>query len=54
MAAKTTIVQADSLVSAGDIDPEVVVTPGIYVNRLVAVGEPLQESAMVASDVSYP
>jgi 3-oxoadipate CoA-transferase alpha subunit len=54
MAAKTTIVQADSLVSAGDIDPEVVVTPGIFVNRLVSVSEPLQESAMVASDVSYP
>ncbi|MCH8248837.1 MAG: 3-oxoacid CoA-transferase subunit A [Proteobacteria bacterium] len=54
MAAKTTIVQADSIVAAGDIDPEVVVTPAVFVNRMVEVGEPLQESAMVASSVSYP
>lgn len=53
-AAKTTIVQADSIVAAGDIDPEVVVTPAVFVNRMVEVGEPLQESAMVASSVSYP
>ena len=54
MAAKMTIVQADSIVAAGDIDPEVVVTPAVFVNRVVAVSEPLQESAMVASSVSYP
>ncbi len=54
MAAKTTIVQADTIVAAGDIDPEVVVTPGVFVNRIVAVSEPLQESAMVAASVSYP
>lgn len=53
-AAKTTIVQADSIVAAGEIDPEVVVTPAVFVNRMVEVGEPLQESAMVASSVSYP
>lgn len=54
MAAKTTIVQADSIVAAGDIDPEVVITPAVFVNRVVAVNDPLQESAMVASSVSYP
>lgn len=54
IAAKTTIVQADSIVAAGDIDPEVVVTPAVFVNRVVAVSEPLQESAMVASSASYP
>ena len=54
MAAKTTIVQADSIVAAGDIDPEVVITPAVFVNRVVVVSEPLQESAMVASSVNYP
>ncbi len=54
MAAKTTIVQADSIVAAGDIDPEVVITPAVFVNRVVVVNDPLQESAMVASSVSYP
>jgi 3-oxoadipate CoA-transferase alpha subunit len=34
-AATTTVVQVDSIVPAGDIDPETVVTPGIYVDRVV-------------------
>jgi len=54
MAAKTTIVQADSIVAAGDIDPEVVVTPGVFVDRIVEISEPLQESALVAADAGYP
>lgn len=35
MAAKLTIVQAEEIVALGEIDPEVVVTPGIFVNRVV-------------------
>lgn len=38
-AAKTTIVQVDEIVELGTLDPENIVTPGIYVNRVVAVGE---------------
>ncbi len=38
-AATTTIVQVDELVPLGDLDPEAVVTPGIFVDRVVAVGE---------------
>lgn len=34
-AAATSIVQVNSLVQVGDIDPEVVVTPGIFVDRIV-------------------
>jgi 3-oxoadipate CoA-transferase, alpha subunit len=34
-AAATTVVQVDSLVESGQIDPEVVVTPGIFVDRVV-------------------
>ena len=36
-AATTTIVQVHELVPVGGIDPEVVVTPGIYVDRVVVV-----------------
>ncbi len=36
-AAATTVVQVGEVVEAGGIDPEVVVTPGIYVDRIVAV-----------------
>ncbi len=34
-AATTTVVQVDRVVPAGEIDPETVVTPGIYVDRVV-------------------
>lgn len=37
MAAKTTIVQVSEVVALGDIDPEVVVTPGIFVQRVVEI-----------------
>ncbi|MBZ4488342.1 3-oxoacid CoA-transferase subunit A [Microbacterium sp. cx-55] len=37
-AATTTIVQVDEVVPLGELDPETVVTPGIFVDRLVAVG----------------
>ncbi|HEX8414038.1 MAG TPA: 3-oxoacid CoA-transferase subunit A [Sphingomicrobium sp.] len=35
MAAKCTVVQVDRIVALGEIDPEIVVTPGIFVKRLV-------------------
>ena len=38
-AATTTIVQVDEIVELGALDPEAVVTPGLYVDRVVAVGE---------------
>lgn len=38
-AATTTVVQVDEFVELGAIDPESVVTPGIFVDRVVAVGE---------------
>jgi 3-oxoadipate CoA-transferase alpha subunit len=37
-AARTTIVQVDHLVETGALDPEAVVTPSIFVDRVVAVG----------------
>ena len=54
MAAKTTIVQAGQLVAAGELDPECVVTPGIFVDRVVAVANPAYESVLVAAGESYP
>ena len=38
-AATTTIAQVDEIVPLGALDPEAVVTPGIFVDRVVAVGE---------------
>jgi 3-oxoadipate CoA-transferase alpha subunit len=35
MAAKTTVVQVDKIVPLGSIPPEQVITPGIFVQRVV-------------------
>ena len=36
MAAKVTIVEVERVVAAGELDPEIIVTPGIFVDRVVA------------------
>ncbi len=41
MAAKITIAEVDEIVEPGDIDPEVIITPGIFVNRIIKVKEDL-------------
>jgi 3-oxoadipate CoA-transferase alpha subunit len=53
-AAEKTIVQAKKLVELGDIDPECVVTPGIFVKRVVEVSNPADESKLVAENRRYP
>lgn len=53
-AAKTTIVQAKQLVEVGQIDPECVVTPGIFVHRVVEISNPEDESKLVAEERRYP
>lgn len=54
MAARLTIVQVREIVEAGGIDPERVVTPGIFVDRVVTVANPAHESALVAQGAAYP
>ncbi|MCC5878014.1 MAG: 3-oxoacid CoA-transferase subunit A [Candidatus Sumerlaeia bacterium] len=53
-AAETAIVQVREVVEVGEIDPECVVTPGIFVSRVVTVASPEQESALVAAGSVYP
>jgi len=52
MASQTTIAEVDDIVEVGEIDPEHVVTPGIFVDRIVKVpegglGSPEQVKALV-------
>ena len=54
MAADVTIVQAASVLEPGEIDPEIVVTPGIFVDRVVEIADPAYESELIAAGVSYP
>jgi 3-oxoadipate CoA-transferase alpha subunit len=45
MAAKCTVVQVRDAVELGTLDPETVVTPGIFVQRVVKVAPPLRKAA---------
>ncbi|WP_293853590.1 3-oxoacid CoA-transferase subunit A [uncultured Alsobacter sp.] len=47
MAAAVTIVQASKIVPPGGIDPEHVITPGIFVQRVVEVPNPQQEETLL-------
>ncbi len=47
MAAAATIAQVSELVAPGGIDPEQVITPGIFVNHVVQVENPQQEEILI-------
>jgi 3-oxoadipate CoA-transferase alpha subunit len=53
MAATTTIVQAKKLVDRGGISPEHIVTPGIFVNRVVEVADAVHEDVLIADGRRY-
>jgi len=53
-AATTTVVQAAAVVAPGALDPEVIVTPGIFVNRVVEIAAPAHESELIESGATYP
>jgi 3-oxoadipate CoA-transferase alpha subunit len=53
-AAGVTIVQVAEVVDAGQLDAESIVTPGIFVDRIVHVPSPQQESALIAAGARYP
>jgi 3-oxoadipate CoA-transferase, alpha subunit len=44
-AAKCTVVQVRETVELGALDPETVVTPGIFVRRVVKIGSSLRKAA---------
>ncbi len=54
MAAATAIVQARRIVAPGAIDPEHVVTPGIFVDRVVEVANPANEDDLIKEGRRYP
>ena len=53
-ASKVAIVQAKKIVNAGDINPETVITPGIFVQKVVEVNHPVDESQLVEEEMCYP
>jgi 3-oxoadipate CoA-transferase alpha subunit len=53
MAAATTIVQVSRIVAPGEIDPEAVITPGIFVQGVVEVSAPAQEEDLNRAGARY-
>jgi 3-oxoadipate CoA-transferase alpha subunit len=53
-AARHTVAQVQELVHVGEIDPESVITPGIFVNTVVAVPQPAQEEDLVRAGSRFP
>ena len=53
-AAKVTIAQVTAIVEPGALDPEAVVTPGIFVQGGVAVADPAQEEGLYRANAVYP
>jgi 3-oxoadipate CoA-transferase alpha subunit len=46
-AAKLTIVQVEKIVGLGDIPPESVVTPSVFVDHVVEVANPISEARIL-------
>ncbi|MCB4920001.1 3-oxoacid CoA-transferase subunit A [Brucella intermedia] len=53
MAAARTIVQVSEIVQLGGIEPENVITPGIFVDTVVEVANPKQEEELIRAGVTY-
>jgi len=53
-AAENTVVQARRVAELGELNPEAVVTPGIFVQRVVEINNPVDESKLVAENWRYP
>ena len=54
MAARHTIVQVSQIVEPGGIDPEQVITPGIFVQGVVEVPTPAQEETLNRAGAHHP
>lgn len=54
MAADTTVVQASEVVEPGEIHPEHVMAPGIFVDRIVVLPNPAQEETLFTQKAYYP
>ena len=53
-AATVAIVQAKKIVEPGQIDPEIVITPGIFVQKVIEINNPADESKLVEEELTYP
>jgi len=52
-ASNVSIVQSSKIVNVGDLDPEIIVTPGIFVQKVVEINNPAHESELVSNNIKY-
>ena len=50
-AADMTVAQVRNTVELGELEPEIIVTPGIYVDRMIEVSNPEEEEKLLAAEV---
>ncbi len=53
-ASNVAIVQSKKVIEPGQIDPETVITPGLFVQKVVEINNPADESQLVENEKSYP
>lgn len=53
-AAVKAVAQVSRAVEPGDIDPESVITPGIFIDAIVEIGDPAQEEDLNRATAYYP
>ena len=53
-AANIAIVQSKQIVEVGELNPEEIITPGIFVKRVIEITNPAHESELVANQIKYP
>lgn len=53
-AAVKTVAQVSRAVAPGDIDPESVITPGIFIDGIVEIAHPAQEEDLNRANAHYP
>lgn len=54
MAADRTVAQVSEIAEPGEINPEHVITPGIFVDGVVSVPDPQQEELLIRAGKEYP
>ena len=54
MAANTSLVQVKKIIEPNEMNPEHVITPGIFVQKLIKVENPISETNAIEEGVKYP
>ena len=54
MAAKTSLVQVKRILEPSEMNPEHVITPGIFVQKIIRVKKPIIESNAIEEGITYP